>query len=369
MQKILGLFLAVLLLLGCSGKTENCSVKDPDLSGKYYGECLNGFANGSGEAAGRDIYAGAFKSGLPDGNGTYKWGAGSEWEGDVYVGVFENGERVSGEYKWKNGIVENGSFYKSKLHGFGSIFYPSNELIRSEHVDKAKADGRGYLVSGYWSEGRLAFKCSSEVDCDRQWSDAVFEIEKLLKGNRLEWIQRWAMDWKLQIAKCGKKFEFKTLPAGYLDECIGQMNSPIKYIVSLASERNRKTIFNLNEVKAGVAPEGQSIVTMGLGTYVIGNISLTFSMNDASPVIVNLEKIDRDSSLQVINKCQNIFDPCRLIVFGVPNKVGPSTVIKADFVMVLSDFEKLSRLNVDKQAVAAYRALGVRSEILDFILN
>lgn len=369
MQKILGLFLVVFLLWGCSGKTENCSVKDPDLSGKYYGECLNGFANGSGEATGRDIYVGTFKSGLPDGNGTYKWGAGSKWEGDIYMGSFENGERVSGKYKLKNGIVENGSFYKSKLHGFGSIFYPSNELISSEHVDKVNADGSGYLVSGYWSEGRLAFRCSSEVDCDRQWSGAVSEVEKFLKGNRLEWIQRWGIDLKLQSAKCGKKFQFKTLPAGYLDECIAQINSPIKYIISMASDKNKKIIFNLNEVKAGLVPEGQTIATGGLGAYIMGNIALTSSVNDASPVMVEVDRLDGDSGLSLINKCSNMFDPCRLIVFGVPKKIGPMSVIKADYIMPLADFQKMNGVDWGEQAMNAYRAIGVRNEIYEFILK
>lgn len=369
MQKILGLLLAVFLLFGCSGKTENCSVKDPDLSGKYYGECLNGFANGSGEAIGRDIYAGKFKSGLPEGNGTYTWGVGSKWEGDVYVGSFENGERVFGEYKWKNGIVEKGSFYKSKLNGFGSIFYPTNELIKGEHAEKVMVDGRGYLVAGYWSEGHLGFRCTSDMDCDRQWNKAVAELEILLNSSRLDWIQKWAIDFKLQSAKCGKKFQFKTLPAGYLDECLAQIKSPYKYIISLASEKNKKTIFNLNEVKAGLVPEGQHIVTGGLGAYIMGNISLTSSANDVSPVMVEVERLDRDTSLNLINKCSNIFNPCRLIVFGVPKKVGPLSVIKADYIISFADFEKLKGVDWSKQAAKAYAAMGVKSEIFELILK
>jgi hypothetical protein len=369
MQKILGLFLVVFLLLGCSGKTENCSVKDPDLSGKYYGECLNGFANGSGEAIGRDIYAGKFKSGLPDGNGTYKWGAGSKWEGDIYVGSFENGERVSGEYKWKNGIIEKGSFYKSKLNGFGSIFYPSSDLIMSEHAGKVMMDGGGYLVTGYWREGNLGFRCASDVDCDRQWNNAVAEIEVFLSSNRLEWIQKWAMDFKLQSAKCGKKFQFKTLPAGFLEECLAQIKSPYKYIILLGAEKNRKTIFNLNEVKAGLVSEGQSIVTGGLGTYIMGNIALTSSANDASPVMVEVEKLDGDTGLALINKCSNIFNPCRLIVFGAPKKVGPLSAIKADYVISFSDFERLKNIDWSEQAMKAYAAMGVRSEIFELILK
>lgn len=369
MQMVLGLFIAVFLLFGCNAKTENCSVKDSDLSGKYYGECLNGFAHGAGEAIGRDIYEGTFKSGLPDGIGTYKWGIGSKWEGDIYVGTFESGERVSGEYKWKNGIVEKGSFYNNALNGFGSIFYPSSDLIKSEHAGKGSLDGKGYLVAGYWSGGSLGFRCASDVDCDRQWNSALAEIEIFLNSNRLEWIQKLAMDFKLQSAKCGRKFQFKTLPAGFLEECLAQIKSPYKYIISLGSEKNRKTIFNLNEVKAGLVSEGQSIVTGGLGTYVMGNIALTSSVNDASPVMVEVERLDGNTGLGLINKCSNIFEPCRLIVFGAPRKVGSLFLIKADYIISFSDFEKLKNIDWGKQAMKGYAAMGVKSEILEFIFK
>ncbi|OYU11934.1 MAG: hypothetical protein CFE38_09010 [Comamonadaceae bacterium PBBC1] len=239
----------------------------------------------------------------------------------------------------------------------------------SEHTAKVTKDGRGYLVAGYWSGGNLGFRCVSEVDCDRQWNNAVAEIEMFLSGNRLDWIQKWAMDFKLQSAKCAKKFQFKKLTTGFPEECLSEIKSPFRYIISLGTEDNRKIIFSLNEIKDGLVPEDQPIITAGLGTYIIGNIALRSSSNDANSVMVEVERLDGDTGLGLINKCINKFDPCRLIVFGVPKKVGQLFVIKADYVISLSDFEKLKGIDWSDQAMKAYAAMGVSGEIFEFILK
>ena len=84
----------ILLCLVISGSTlfaqtnekqlrkRNCKVMIENLEGEFWGDCKNGLAHGEGRAKGVDAYEGAFKKGLPDGQGTYTWADGSFYEGD-----------------------------------------------------------------------------------------------------------------------------------------------------------------------------------------------------------------------------------------------------------------------------------------------
>jgi hypothetical protein len=68
--------------------SQDCSVEKESLKGTYTGDCKNGKANGKGKAVGTDTYEGEFKSGLPDGQGTYRWA-----NGNSYTGKFAKGMR------------------------------------------------------------------------------------------------------------------------------------------------------------------------------------------------------------------------------------------------------------------------------------
>ncbi len=105
-----------------------CKVLDPELQGTYAGGCMNGLADGSGEAAGTARYQGVFKAGKkhgkgiktwPDtgdryegdfvedrkqGTGTYAWGPRSAWAGENYRGAYVGDQRHGpGVYQWHAG--------------------------------------------------------------------------------------------------------------------------------------------------------------------------------------------------------------------------------------------------------------------------
>ncbi|HLG38120.1 MAG TPA: hypothetical protein VI461_00580 [Chitinophagaceae bacterium] len=67
--------------------SQECSVEKGSLKGSYTGDCKNGKAHGKGKAIGTDEYEGDFKSGLPDGQGTYKWSSGNSYTGKFAKGV------------------------------------------------------------------------------------------------------------------------------------------------------------------------------------------------------------------------------------------------------------------------------------------
>ncbi len=77
-----------MILFNSSLFSQECSVEKESLKGTYTGDCKNGKANGKGRSVGTDIYEGDFKSGLPDGQGTYTWS-----NGNHYTGKFTKGWR------------------------------------------------------------------------------------------------------------------------------------------------------------------------------------------------------------------------------------------------------------------------------------
>src|SRR5687767_8279771 len=74
-----------------------CKVLDPELQGSYDGGCVNGYAEGRGEARGRATYIGAFSAGRKHGKGVKTWPA----TGDRYEGDFvEDRKHGTGTYAW-----------------------------------------------------------------------------------------------------------------------------------------------------------------------------------------------------------------------------------------------------------------------------
>jgi hypothetical protein len=136
---------ATLLIAWCHSSAAACKVLDPDLVGVYEGSCNQGFAEGRGRAAGKDLYDGEFRRGKPHGNGTYRWSstnssysgefvdglpngrghhrygektkyAGDEYEGEVKAGRPDG----KGIYRFANGDVYEGQFRAGKRHGTGA---------------------------------------------------------------------------------------------------------------------------------------------------------------------------------------------------------------------------------------------------------
>lgn len=82
-----------LLVLGlwwsAEGWSQDCVVELSALKGSYEGDCRNGKAHGKGKAVGTDKYEGEFRSGLPDGQGSYTWSNGNSFTGKFSKGLRE----------------------------------------------------------------------------------------------------------------------------------------------------------------------------------------------------------------------------------------------------------------------------------------
>lgn len=133
------LFMALLLLpQWVQAQAEvSCKVLDPALQGRYEGPCLNGLAQGLGEAVGAatryrgdfvagrkhgqgvqtwttgDRYEGGFANDLREGLGEYVWGRGSEWAGQRYKGEYRADLRHGqGSYRWPDGRELSGRWIR-----------------------------------------------------------------------------------------------------------------------------------------------------------------------------------------------------------------------------------------------------------------
>lgn len=100
---------------------ESCKVLLPAISGTYKGSCKKGLADGPGESAGVDKYAGEFKKGYPYGKGTYIWSTGETYTGD-----------------WKAGLRDGEGAYHFKYEGKDSLLtglWKDDRFIGPKRVD------------------------------------------------------------------------------------------------------------------------------------------------------------------------------------------------------------------------------------------
>lgn len=160
---------------------QQCKVSDPDLAGKYTGDCENGAAHGYGHAEGRDTYKGEFKNGEVHGHGTYIWGMQTPWAGQQYEGNHKQGSK----------------------HGFGSSsYFPSgkNDSLQRIFKDRGKREGEKYVVRGLWMNNSFSLPCNNREDCsiaekrgDDLWRASVALIEKGDTKNAIKMLKRSEM--------------------------------------------------------------------------------------------------------------------------------------------------------------------------------
>jgi hypothetical protein len=145
--------LTVLALSGVQAQTipnkaasaPECRVKDPEISGRYVGQCNPmGWAHGTGSAQGATAsYTGEFKDGQKNGVGVKLW----TQTADRYVGQFKNDFRDGvGLYVWgeKSGLFGyqyNGQFKLDKREGQGIFNWPNGESYAGRWAADAQLDG------------------------------------------------------------------------------------------------------------------------------------------------------------------------------------------------------------------------------------
>jgi hypothetical protein len=123
----------------------------------------------SGEATlslGADTYVGTFTSGLPDGQGYFKWGNGNQYEGGIKAGKFHG----HGTIAYNNGDVFEGEFKDGLREGFGHTTFALGGSFEGT-FEKGKEVGRVKIVhagSGRVYEGDIKdYPCPGPVENEK----------------------------------------------------------------------------------------------------------------------------------------------------------------------------------------------------------
>ncbi len=114
---------------------QTCKVLDPELQSSYAGPCVNGLAEGVGEARGLAEYQGEFRAGQKHGQGVKTWPS-----GDRYEGAFVEDRREGrGKYTWGRGPWAGesyeGPYVNDKRHGEGVYRWPSGDAYKGPFAD------------------------------------------------------------------------------------------------------------------------------------------------------------------------------------------------------------------------------------------
>lgn len=126
-----------LLLFSTAVAAQPCGVLDPELKDSYAGPCVNGLAEGEGEARGTAQYRGGFKAGKKHGQGVKTWPNGDRYEG----GFVEDRREGQGKYTWGRGPwqgeVYEGGYVADLRHGPGTYRWPSGDSYSGDfHEDR-----------------------------------------------------------------------------------------------------------------------------------------------------------------------------------------------------------------------------------------
>jgi hypothetical protein len=127
-----------------------CIVLDSELQESYVGGCVNGYAEGRGEARGVAIYSGEFRRGRKHGQGVKSWPR----TGDRYEGSFVDDRREgTGAYTWGRGSAwagarYTGSYRADRRHGRGVYEWPNGERYAGPWENDAIAGAPNSAVLG-----------------------------------------------------------------------------------------------------------------------------------------------------------------------------------------------------------------------------
>ena len=132
--------LSMLALVGVSAAygqgAGNCTVHDPELQGVYTGGCVNGLAEGQGEARGSAVYAGELRAGRKHGAGIKTWPSGDRYEGQFA----EDKKAGKGTYIWGSGSASPGERYSGdwrddRRNGYGVYEWPNGDRYEGQWKD------------------------------------------------------------------------------------------------------------------------------------------------------------------------------------------------------------------------------------------
>jgi len=188
-------FFAFLVIL--FGETQACRVLDPELQGSYAGPCVDGLAQGLGEAKGTAEYRGELVAGRKHGKGVKTWPNGDRYEGDWVADRKDGtGVYVFGKGRWEGERYE-GAFSNDRRHGYGVYRWPSGDRYEGGWDNDAMAGAATPMMAArakHEQEIRAAVGREGQAVCRetetggaRRWvRGVVVAVEKDRVGVRMD---------------------------------------------------------------------------------------------------------------------------------------------------------------------------------------
>lgn len=357
--RLIGILFLIFATSACSVKTNDCKVNDQDISGKYYGECSNGLANGSGNAEGRDKYIGQFKDGKPHGKGLYEWGASSSWAGEKYDGDWIDGERVYGKYISGNKSIYIGDFSNSLPHGYGVFQYNTKNKDIEQVMQNGEFD-QSLTKRGFWFKGNYAFACIDRKDCLEQLSAGQEKILEKFRASKEDRKNITLMKDMFSISQC-----HVINPKNSAEECLSMATGPIASMVAMMRNKNQ-SLTDFSEVKAGFYPPKSKVVIAGLGYAASEILSLAASPLDTAPAMVNISNLDPDTKYSILQFCSSPISRCTLIVHANVRSTSPIVELTA---LSIANVDEINRFTKEFSYLESLvEKVEYREDILKFIL-
>lgn len=144
---------------------QDCTVTKESIKGTYTGECKNGKAHGKGKSIGTDTYEGEFKSGLPDGQGTYTWANGTAFTGKFQRGLKEGKGAIIYKRSNKPDSLVEGYWIKDEYVGKNEkpykIYFSSKAITETEV--EYKRDGFNQITFNITNTSGAGVELSGEA--------------------------------------------------------------------------------------------------------------------------------------------------------------------------------------------------------------
>lgn len=88
-------------------------------------------------------------------------------------------------------------------------------------------------------------------------------------------------------------------------------------------------LLNLDDFRLDASElDGKRVRVRGVGQYVMDTFTLRKSATDMSPVFIELKNLPREQRKEIINRCGDIMEGCRLTVYGmVKAQYGMKTIV------------------------------------------
>ena len=177
------------------GETHACRVLDPELQGSYAGPCVDGLAQGRGEAKGTAEYRGEFIAGRKHGKGVKTWANGDRYEGDWIADRKDGtGTYAFGKGRWEGERYE-GAFSNDRRHGYGVYHRPgeryegvweNDAMVAATPMMRALAKHNQELRTAVGREGQAVCR-EAETGGARRWArGVVVAVENERVGVRMD---------------------------------------------------------------------------------------------------------------------------------------------------------------------------------------